>query len=183
MPLAFCACQSESVPIVHVNLGTAPEERRSFQPKSALAEYIEFPGAGAELRVTLSSHEMSCEAPVQLQAGQILVSLTFSAPVGQKLGKMVYPWSLPEGSGTDAAPSPPAAAQVLPYVRLGQSGRAILPGGQAEITEMVMEPDGFVRGLLRLEQPGSAGKPATSILGSFSARWCRIALAASPDSP
>lgn len=171
------------MPIVHVNLGPGPEEQRSFQPKSALAEYVEFPGAGAELRVTLSSQPLTCDAPVNLEAGQIVVTLTFSVPPGQKLTKMSYPWALPEAAVPDAGSSPPGAAQVLPFVRLGKAGRAILPGGQAEITEMGMELDGFVRGLLRLEQPGTAGRPATSILGSFSARWCRIAQATSTDSP
>jgi hypothetical protein len=181
--LTLCGCRSESAPTVQVNLGSLPEEQRSFQPRSALATYVEFPGAGAELRVMLSSHEMSCDSPVNLVDGQTLVSVTFSVPPGQKLEKGVYPWTVAESSATDAGTSALPGPSVLPYVRLGKAGHAILPGGQAEITEMVLEPDGFVRGVLRLEQPGSAGKPATSILGSFNARWCRIAQSTSPDSP
>jgi hypothetical protein len=175
-------CESQPVPVVHVNLGNLPEERRSFQPKAALAEYVELPGAGAELRVLLSSHELSCENLLPLSPEQVLVSLTFSVPAGQRLVPMAYPWTAPtsDGQAAEAAPSPTSAA-VLPFVRLGKQGRAIPPGGQAEITELTLDPQGSVRGILRFEQPGAVGVPATSLLGSFHARWCRVSLGTSAE--
>jgi hypothetical protein len=180
---AFCACQSQSVPVVHVNLGNLPEQRRSFQPKTSLAEYVELPGAGAELRVLLSSREIACDAPITLEPDQILVSLTFSVPPGQKLEKMAYNWAAAtDSTQPEGAPATPSGPTVLPFVRLGKAGYSLPPGGQAEITEITLDPQGYVRGLLRLEQPGSVGFPATSLLGSFSARWCRVALGISSDS-
>jgi hypothetical protein len=179
------ACQSQSVPVVHVSLGDQPEQRRSFQPKSSLAEYVELPGVGAELRVILSSHEMSCETSRSLAKDQILVSLTFSVPTGQKMGPMVFPWTTSGNSDTsgDAGPSATSGPNVMPYVRIGKTGYSLPPGGQAEITELLLDPQGYVRGVLRLEQPGTVGVAATSVLGSFSARWCRVSSASSSDSP
>jgi hypothetical protein len=177
-------CESQPVPVVHVNLGNLPEERRSFQPKASLAEYVEFPGAGAELRVLLSSHELTCESLLPLSPDQVLVSLTFSVPAGQRLVPMVFPWSAPATESQDGAGAPTAASAgptVLPFVRLGKQGRSIPPGGQAEITDLVLDPQGYVRGLLRFEQPGAAGVAATSLLGSFQARWCRVSLGASAE--
>jgi hypothetical protein len=170
------ACQSAPVPVVHVNLGARPEQRRSFQPKSSLAEYVDLPGNGAELRVLLSSHELSCDSPINLSDDQILVVLTFAVSNGQKLGKASYVWSAPvEGEKSQPTAQTPLAGTVMPYVRLGKHGYVIPPGGQAEITDISLDPQGAVRGLLRLEQPGAVGVSATSILGSFSARWCRVA--------
>ncbi|MGC4063181.1 MAG: hypothetical protein QM784_00735 [Polyangiaceae bacterium] len=175
-------CDSQPVPVVHVNLGSLPEEHRSFQPKASLAEYVEFPGAGAELRVLLSSHELTCENLLPLSPDQVLVSLTFSVPAGQRFVPMAFPWTAPAAEVQDGAGvSTPIGPAVLPFVRLGKHGRAIPPGGQAEITDLVLDPQGYVRGLLRFEQPGAAGIAATSLLGSFQARWCRVSLGASAE--
>lgn len=177
------ACQSEPVPVVHVNLGNAPAQRRSFQPKSSLAEYVELPGVGAELRVLLSSHEMTCDGPIHLLDDQILVSLTFTVPNGQKLSKMAFVWPLPtEPSKVDDPRAAATTATVMPFVRIGKVGHEVPPGGQVEITELVLDPQGTVRGLLRLEQPGAQGVSASSILGSFTARWCRVSPGTSADS-
>lgn len=177
------ACQSEPVPVVHVNLGNAPSLRRSFQPKSSLAEYVELPGLGAELRVLLSSHEMTCDGPSHLLDDQVLVSLTFTVPNGQKLGKMAFVWPLPtEKNSGDEPRAAPTTATVMPFVRFGKVGHEIPPGGQVEITDVVLDPQGTVHGVLRLEQPGAQGVSASSILGSFSARWCRVSLGTSTDS-
>lgn len=183
--LSLSGCESTAVPVVHVVLGSSGQERRSFQPKSAIADYVEFPGGGAELRVTLSSTPITCESIAQLEPDQVLVTLTLVAAPRQELGARVYPYVAPteappvDGPGASAAPPP---VTVLPHVRLGKVGHSIPPGGQAEITELVKDPQGMVRGHLKLEQPGNAGVAATSILGSFSARWCRFAMNAARES-
>jgi hypothetical protein len=71
----------------------------------------------------------------------------------------------------------------MPVIRVGKQVRELPAGGLVELTEVKLDAQGAVRGLLRLEQPGSAGLPATSLLGSFSTRWCRISTASGDESP
>jgi len=173
--LATLGCDSEPIAVVHLSVGALPGEHRSFQPKSAIAEYTELPGVGAELRVVLSSYPITCESYLPLHQDQVLVTLNFSSPIGTTLGPGAYPWSGPTGQTPDApAGSERPTPQVLPLIRLGSQIRELPPGGLVELTEVKLDAQGAVRGLLRLEQPGAAGLPATSLLGSFSARWCRI---------
>jgi hypothetical protein len=178
-------CESEQVAVVHLSVGSRPEDHRSFQPKASLAEYTEIPGSGSELRVVLSSRLITCDAYLPLEANEVMITLTFSVPAGQSLSPGAYPWP-----GFNLEPSSPSAntadggvprSQVMPYVRLGKQGKELPPGGHVELTEVRLDAQGAVRGLLRLEQPGSAGLPETSLLGSFSARWCRISTAAGSD--
>lgn len=193
-------CESESPTKIHLNLGPRSEEQRSFVPKSSLAEYTELPGEGSELRILLSSHAISCDLAVPLNPEQTLVALTFRLPYGMKLQPGPYLWTgLDEAESTNVgapAPTPtlqpatassaatpastapaaidPPIARVMPYVRLGKQGVELPPGGHVELTEIRLDAQGLVRGLLKIEQAGSVGLPATSLLGSFSARWCRI---------
>ena len=171
--LTTTACESESVAVVHLSVGLRPDEHRSFQPKSSVAEYVELPGYGAELRVLLSSHPITCESYLPLEPDQVTVALTFSVPIGTQLGPGPYPWLGNKLDLPNAGEHP--VPQVLPLIRLGKQAVELPPGGLAELTEVKLDAEGRVRGLLRLEQPGAAGLPATSLLGSFSARWCRIA--------
>jgi hypothetical protein len=183
--LVTLACESEPVAVVHLNVGIRPEDHRSFQPKASLAEYTEIPGSGCELRVVLSSRLITCEAYLPLEKDETMVTLTFSVPAGQPLSAGPYPWpgfnAEPPSAPADTADGGLTRAQVMPYIRLGKEGRELPPGGLVELTEVRLDAQGAVRGLLRLEQPGSAGLPATSLLGSFSARWCRISTAAGND--
>jgi hypothetical protein len=184
-------CESEPVAVVHLSVGARPEEHRSFQPKSSLAEYTELPGFGAELRVVLSSHPITCESYLPLQPDQVIVTLTFSAPTGTTLGPGAYPWPGPRTEApkveTPNAETPKVdehpLVQVLPLIRLGKQSKEIPAGGLVELTEVKLDAQGTVRGLLRLEQPGAAGLPATSLLGSFAARWCRISTASGNERP
>ena len=177
-------CESRAVSTVHVSLGSLPEERRSFQPKSSLAEYLELPGGGAEARVLLSSHDITCESLLPLKPDQVLLVLSFSVPPGRKLEPSSFPYAAAPGPPADeAAANSSPGLSVLPYLRIGKAGRSVPPGGQVDITEVTLDPQGAIRGTLRLEQPGSAGVAATSLLGSFSARWCRVQGAATADSP
>jgi hypothetical protein len=171
------------VPAVHVTLGGKPEDHRSFQPKVSLAELTEIPGVGTEMRVILSSRAVSCDSYASLTPDQLLVVLNFTAPGNLDTGS--YPWqgSKPESEGTHDTPPPPPPAQVMPVIRLGKQLVELPPGGTVELTELRLDAQGAVRGVLHLEQPGSAGLPATALLGSFSARWCRIATAASVETP
>jgi hypothetical protein len=175
------ACESEPVAAVHLTVGVQPEDQRSFVPKASLAEYTEIPGLGTELRVVLSSHPITCDSYLPLVKDQIIVALDFSVPTGTNLGSGVYPWNEPKTGGGDSPEAP--AAMVTPYVRLGKHGIELPRGGQVELTELRLDAQGAVRGILRLEQPGAAGLPATSLLGSFSARWCRIATMAGIGGP
>ncbi len=195
------SCESEPVAVVHLSVGARPEEHRSFQPKSSIAEYTELPGIGAELRVVLSSHPITCESYLPLQPDQVTVTLTFFSPTGTTLGPGAYPWPGPkteaQKADTPATVAPNAEApkteapnsderplaQVLPLIRLGKQSKELPAGGLVELTEVKLDAQGTVRGLLRLEQPGSAGLPATSLLGSFSARWCRISTASGNERP
>lgn len=172
-------CESEPAAVVHLSVGNNPEEHRSFQPKSSIAEYTELPGFGAELRVVLSSHPITCESYLPLHPDQVMVTLNFSVPQGTTLGPGAYPW--PGRKTEDPTIGEHPAAQVMPLIRLGKQIRELPPGGGVELTDVKLDAQGAVRGLLRLEQPGSAGLPATSLLGSFAARWCRISTATATD--
>lgn len=188
-------CESESPAKVHLNLGPRPEDQRSFVPKASLAEYTELVGEGAELRVILSSHPITCDGSLPLSSDQTLVALTFSLPNGMKPQPGPYLWTgLVENESNASTPSPtpaaasaattseatttpppdPPIARVMPFVRLGKHGVELPPGGHVELTEIRLDAQGLIRGLLKIEQAGSVGLPATSLLGSFSARWCRI---------
>jgi hypothetical protein len=181
-------CDSEAIPAVHLTVGGKPEERRSFQPKASLAEYTEIPGVGSELRVILSSRPITCESYATVEADQLLVVLNFTAPATLSIGS--YPWmgsrtelQAPHTPETAEAPHEPSLAQVLPVVRMGRQLMELPPGGTVELTELKLDAQGTVRGVLRLEQPGSAGLPATALLGSFSAHWCRIVTTSGVESP
>lgn len=173
--LVCSGCESQSAPAIHLNLGPKPEEQRSFQPKSSLAEYTEIPGVGTELRVVLSSHPITCESYLPLVADQVLVTLSFSAKTPAKLAPGPYPWPGLR-SEAEAAAAEPIPLQGMPFVRLGKQGVEVPAGGQVELTDLQLDAQGSVRGVLKLEQPGAAGLPATSLLGSFAARWCRISV-------
>lgn len=190
-------CDSEAPAKIHVNLGARPEDQLSFVPKASLAEYTELPGEGAELRVILSSHPATCDAYVPLADDQILVAMTFSLPSGVKLQPGPYLWMglsehdlHPDASAPstiaqapanaarvpDAPSDDPQIARVLPFIRIGKRAAELPPGGHVELTEVRLDAQGTVRGLLKIEQAGSVGLPATSLLGSFAARWCRISM-------
>ncbi|MGE5785882.1 MAG: hypothetical protein ACM3ZE_14890 [Myxococcales bacterium] len=171
--LAFNGCETQGAPAIHVNLGQKPEEQRSFQPRASLAEYTEIPGVGTELRVVLSSHPVTCDSYLPLAADQVLVTLSFSAQSPAKLAPGPYPWPGLR-SEAEVAGAEPIPFQVMPYVRVGKQGREVPAGGLVELTDVQLDAQGAVRGVLKLEQPGAAGLPATSLLGSFAARWCRI---------
>jgi hypothetical protein len=175
------SCETEPAAVVHLSVGARPDEHRSFQPKSSIAEYTELPGLGAELRVVLSSHPITCESYLPLHSDQVMVTLTFSAPLRTTLGPGAYPWPGQKAEVPNSGERP--SAQVLPLIRLGKLSKELPPGGHVELTEVKLDAQGAVRGLLRLEQPGSAGLPATSLLGSFSARWCRISTTTGNERP
>jgi hypothetical protein len=65
-------------------------------------------------------------------------------------------------------------ARALPTVKLRGRRVELRPGGELELREVDLSPQGSVAGLLKFEFPGDAEHPATRVSGRFSAHFCRI---------
>ena len=146
----------------------------SFLPKSSLAEYVELPTGGDELRITLANYELNCDAYSPVPENGILVVLTILLPVGQHPVVGTYPWpGLPRGEKSSDTSFDLKSPVVLPVIRLGKKSIPLLPGGNVDIQRLNLERQGEVVGVMRLEQSGGDGQPPTRLFGSFLARVCR----------
>ena len=140
-------------------------------PRSAYAEYVEVPDAANELRVTLATHDVSCERYVAPGADDNVLVVTLKMPPSEKphTGSYVSTPPLPGDGGAAAV----ARAYAVTVVRRGERGFTLPPGGTLELTEVDLGPTGRVAGVLALEFPGDAVRPASSAKGKFVARVCR----------
>jgi len=168
-----CA-RSEPASSIQVLVGSAADERQSFVPVGALAEWIGAATAPSGLRVILSNRPLACRDPRALERRELRVTLAFEPPISQAIttGAFIHTHQPNALEGSDQ----PEAARVVPFVRLGERGFELPPGGQVELMRVETEEGGTVEGLLRLEQPGGVNVPATSVVGQFRARVCPSAL-------
>lgn len=176
MMLLVCpnSCREKSTPQIEIATGGANEQHITFAPKVAFAEYVELPTSGDELRVSLANYDLSCEGYSPVPDNGLLVTLTFLLPVGQRPIAGTYPWpGLPEEVKLGGATFDLKTPIVMPVVRIGKRSMAFLAGGNVDIQSVNLERQGEVTGVMRLEQSGAEGQPATRLFGSFSARVCR----------
>ncbi|MDX2052049.1 MAG: hypothetical protein SFV15_06645 [Polyangiaceae bacterium] len=166
--MAAPACRNEPVAEVEFSLAS-PALRQRFEPRSSLAEYLELPAAGSELRITLSSYPLSCDAFRAPEDGEILVTITITTPPGVAITPRAYPWE-----GTAEGVPPRAEGQAEPIVRIGKKSWALEPGGQVKIRQAALDRQGSVSGILDLEFPGTAQQSASRLSGAFEAKLCQV---------
>ncbi len=162
-------CQRTPKPALRLDVGPAANEKISFAPESAFAEYIELPGVGHELRITLASYAVSCENWIAPTRDQVLVNVLVTVPPGAPPGPGAYAWS-----------GPSDRARALPSARIGPRGYEFPPGGSVTLSNVELEARGSVTGVLAFEFPGDAERPAKSLSGAFDAKLCRVSKAGQP---
>ncbi|HEX6766885.1 MAG TPA: hypothetical protein VF103_15425 [Polyangiaceae bacterium] len=140
-------------------------------PRSAFVEYVEVPDETNELRVTLASHEVSCERYVAPGPDDTVLVVTLKMPPSEKPHAGSYPTTppLPSDAGTEAV----SRAYAVPMIRRGQRGFALPPGGTFELGVVDLGKSGVVSGSVAFEFPGDGTRPASSAKGKFTARLCR----------
>lgn len=139
--LCLGSCRNNSVAVIQIVTGDSNEQQISFAPKVAFAEYVELPNGGDELRVSLANYELSCEGYSAVPDGGVLVALTFLLPVGQHPMEGTYPWpGLPNGNKSTDANFELKTPIVLPVIRIGKKGIALLPGGNVDIQNQSRAP-------------------------------------------
>jgi hypothetical protein len=172
------ACVSESPSPVQLRVGPAPSDARSFVPRTALAEYLDLPQARRELRVMLADYEASCDRFVPPRDGETYVSVLVVTPDGTDPGPATYAWAGHDAHG--GTPGHPDRPFALPKVQLGPSSTLLPPGGSVRLTQVSLERDGYVEGVLDFQFAGDAKRPATSLQGTFRARICKTNHAPKP---
>ncbi len=175
--IGLSSCRDSSAPVVQIVAGNSNEQQISFAPKVSFAEYAELPAGGDELRVSLANYDLKCDGYSPVPEGGVIVVLTFLLPVGQRPSVGTYPWpGLPTGGKLSDANFELKTQLVMPVVRIGKTSTALLPGGNVDIQRINLERQGEVVGVMRLEQSGGDGQPATRLFGSFTARVCRTSV-------
>ena len=171
---ALCACErdSEATAMVELKLGPNASLERNFEAVTSLAEYIEVPGAGNELRLTIASYEADCDAFKPPGPEQASVSIVIATPTGVAPTPGVYPWSGHEAHAGEV--HNPTKAYAFPTARIGSKSYLFQPGGGVVLKELDLGKHGNVTGLLNFEFSGDAKNPARSLKGRFSARMCRF---------
>ena len=165
--LLAIGCRAEAVSEVTVVVGPGPENRASFVPKSAFAEYSELPGDHNELRIRLASHEASCDRYVPPGDGQAAISVLVVTPASVLPGEGEYVWNqLPTPS------EPVARAYALPKAHIGKKSHLFQPGGVLRLRRVELASHGSVEGVLDFAFPGDAQHVATRVEGSFKAKLC-----------
>ncbi len=175
--LSVSSCRDSQTAVIQIMTGNESEQQMSFSPKSSLAEYVELPTGGDELRITLASYELNCDSYTPTPDNGVLVVLTFLLPVGQHPAVGTYPWpGLTRGEKAAGNNFDLKSPVVMPVIRIGKRSIPLLPGGSVDIQRLNLERQGDVTGVMRLEQSGGDGQPPTRLFGSFVARVCRTTL-------
>lgn len=169
--LSASACRAESHGNVSLVLGSAKAEPKSFDVRSAFAEYLVLPDLRNELRITLASYEASCENYAPPRSEDAAVIVTVATPAAAPPAPGVYDWAGHAAHG--GTPERPERPYAVPVVRLGERGYEFQPGGSVDLKELGTAEGDQVRGLLGFEFPGDGERPAQGIKGSFTARVCR----------
>jgi hypothetical protein len=170
--LFVSACRSDPGAPIELRVGPGAAERKTFRPEAAFAEYVEVPGSGNELHLTLAGYPASCEHFVLPGPGQAQVAVVIVTPAATPLGAGVYPWDGHDAHG--GTRTSPDRAYAIPSARLGRRSFVFPPGGSIRLTEVELERGRKLKGLLAFEFAGSAEHAAARISGSFEAGLCRV---------
>lgn len=167
--LVCAGCKGEKHPPIAL---VTQRGKQVFEPRVAFAEYLELPGSRNELKITLASYDASCDRFVAPKDGETAVTVVIVTPYGQRPAAGTFTWS---GAvwGADAGAVPPQNSAV-PKAFVGKEGLVFRPGGAVELTRVVLEPNGFVEGVLAFEFGGDGKSAASSLKGPFRARFCRL---------
>jgi hypothetical protein len=160
------ACREDAAPPIRIVLGPAAQDEVSLVPKAALAELIEISPTESELQLSFSSTARGCNAPVPSSPDSIDLAVRLRLPGGAKL----EPGRYPVAEANPAADKPHALATVRLHGRRSE----LRPGGDLELQQVDLSPQGSVDGLLKLDYAGDAEHAATRVSGRFSAHFCRI---------
>jgi hypothetical protein len=166
------ACRADN-PKSTLELVVPDGSGRTFElaPRSAFAEYVEVPDIANELRVTLASHDVSCERYVKPGPGDTVVVVTLKLPPSEKPRPGSFASTPPLVA--DAGASKVGRAYAVSVIRRAERGYALPPGGTLELAQVDLGKSGVVAGSLAFEFPGDAVRPASSAKGKFRARICR----------
>jgi hypothetical protein len=165
------ACRSETTPAIKLRL-TGPQLDLQFQPKTALAEYIELPDDHNELRITLASYPTSCEEFISPPDDGALLTIVISVPPDTEPDARSYPYLSRTRSAANA-PEPPLEPSSVPRLRTHKQSHEIPAGGSIQLTRISLERGAVITGSLGYEFAGDQDQGASSISGQFSAEVCR----------
>jgi hypothetical protein len=160
-------CRDNAGPPIRIVLGPAATDEVTLTPRASLAELIEISPTESALLLTLTSAERTCDASAPAEPDAASVALRLRLPGAAKLEPGTYP--LLQGSPI-TGDKPFAVAKVL----LNGRRHELRAGGDLQLTQVDLGPQGTVEGLLKLEFVGDATDPATRVSGHFLARFCRI---------
>lgn len=166
-----CDPANEATASVELRVGAKPELSRSFEAVTSLAEYVEIPGAGNELRLTIASYPASCDVFQPPPDNEVRVSVVITTPEGVHPESGVYPWLGHEAHGGEVRS--PAKPFSYPSARIGNKSYLFRPGGGVVLKGLSLHRHGSVSGLFNFEFSGDAKYPASSLKGRFSAKICR----------
>ena len=162
----FFGCRDNAAAPIRIVLGPTPADDVTLVPQSSLAELNDVSPTESALFVTLTSAARTCESLPEPAADAVGISLRFVLPGGTKLEPNSYP-ILPAGPASDKP-------HVLATVKLHGRRQELLPGGEVELRQADLNPQGSLEGLLKLEFVGDAEHAATRVSGRFLAHFCRI---------
>jgi hypothetical protein len=159
-------CRDNTGAPIRIVLGPAPSDELTLTPRASLAELIEISPSESALLLTLTSAARTCDAVPEAEPDATSVALRLWLPGAAKLEPGTFP--LLQGSPTSDKPF--AVAKVVHNGRR----RELRAGGDLQLTQVDVGPQGTVEGFLKLEFVGDASDPATRVSGHFLARFCRI---------
>jgi hypothetical protein len=166
------ACRGDQ-PKESIELVVPDGSGRTYElvPRSAFAEYVEVPEVTNELRVTLATHDVSCERYVAPGPDDTVLVVTLRMPPNDKPrpGSFATTPPLADDAGANAV----SRAYAVPLIRRKERGYALPAGGSMELSLVDLGRSGRVSGSLAFEFPGDATRPASSAKGKFTARLCR----------
>lgn len=139
--------------------------------RSSYVEYVEVPDSANELRLTLASHDVSCEHYVAPGPDDTVVVVTLKLPPAEKPHPGSFSSTRPLAE--DAGAEPVQRGHAVAVLRHGTRGYVLEPGGTLELKEVDLGRTGTVSGQLAFEFPGDGSHPASSVRGRFRARVCR----------
>jgi hypothetical protein len=159
--MLFVSCQKKPKHSMHVVFGTGADDQMTASIESAYAEYVEVPGVGNTLTITLASYDLPCGAFVSPGENRVLASVVIGSPPGAPPGTGDYVWT----GRTEGR-------YAMPSLRIGTKRHGFPPGGTLNLTQVDLAKEGRVAGLLSFTFPGDAKEPPKSLTGSFEARLC-----------
>jgi hypothetical protein len=166
LALARAASRDNTASPIRIFASADARDQLTLVPRASLAEYIEISPTESALLLTLTSVERSCDGGPEPQGDSVSLAVRVLLPGTGKLTPGSYPiLSGEQGEGR---------ARALPTVKLRGRRVELRPGGELELREVDLSPQGSVAGLLKFEFPGDAEHPATRVSGRFSAHFCRI---------